>query len=164
MIRRILRTFTSRPGLWQQPTSFPPPATAALRSNEDTYMQLSVNGVVGGIFGDMDVMDHWTRDPLPTPINFEEQYLPDYFAKNGLAFVVVEVKKPETEGDYVESDRRKVPSMMKIMLDKMLEAGVESPVALGFAIASKLPSTHHFDIASLYVIVALLTSFLRATM
>ncbi|KAF8959188.1 hypothetical protein BGZ46_001822 [Entomortierella lignicola] len=103
---------------------------------QDTYMQAFVNGVIDGVFGDMNVADHWTRDPLPTPIGFEEIYLPDYFAKkDGFAFAVVEVKKPVADGTCLQADQRKVPSMMKIMLDMMYTAGVKDPVTLGFVIA-----------------------------
>ncbi|KAI1315453.1 hypothetical protein EDD11_000786 [Mortierella claussenii] len=43
------------------------------------------------------VSDPLTRDPLPTPQGFEEVYYPDCFAeKASLPFVIVEMKKPET--------------------------------------------------------------------
>ncbi|KAF9197308.1 hypothetical protein BGZ49_002312, partial [Haplosporangium sp. Z 27] len=94
-----------------------------------------------------EVSDLLTRDPLPTPIGFEEIYLPDYFAeKDGFAFAVVEVKKPVADGTCLQADQRKVPSMMKIMLDMMYTAGVKDPVTLGFVIAKSRCDIHTMSV------------------
>ncbi|KAF9106495.1 hypothetical protein BGX27_009126 [Mortierella sp. AM989] len=136
LIGEILRSYTSRPNLWKdnpEPSAISPP----LPSNEDTYIQDAVRHIIIGVFGDLDCNDHWTRDPLPTPIGFEEQYYPDYCAdKFGLAFAALEVKKPEEDDlQLLERDRHKLPCMLKLMLDRLLEAGVKDPVVIGFLVA-----------------------------
>ncbi|KAF9091971.1 hypothetical protein BGX27_001924 [Mortierella sp. AM989] len=84
-----------------------------------------------------DVSDLLTRDLLPTPIGYEERYFPDFYAeKFGLPFFVVEVKKPEVEdAEVLSGDKRKLPCMMKLMLNQLLEAGVNDPVVVGLLVA-----------------------------
>jgi len=70
-----------------------------------------------------------SRDALPTPRGFEEVYQADYFAEcEGFPICVVEIKKPDAKDDLLEGDARKLPSMLKLSLDRLLDAGVESPV------------------------------------
>ncbi|KAI8596760.1 hypothetical protein EDD21DRAFT_387274 [Dissophora ornata] len=125
-IEEVLRAYTTRPSLWQDP-SLQSSEELALPRNEDTHTDAVVRSIVIGVFGDFDVVDHWGRDPIPTPQGFEEKYIPAYYAeKAGLPFIVVEVKKLQVEPDMPECDRdrRKLPCMMKIMLDRLLAAGV----------------------------------------
>ncbi|KAF9108120.1 hypothetical protein BGX27_008458, partial [Mortierella sp. AM989] len=131
MIGEVLRSYTTRSSLWGDSTS-------SLPRNEDSYIMDEVRHIIIGVFGDLEARDHWMRDPLPTPQGFDEVYLPDYFAeKDGFPFIVVEVKKPEIESDDIlEGDRRKLPSMMKLALNRMLEAGVESPVVIGLLVSA----------------------------
>ncbi|KAF9573659.1 hypothetical protein BGW38_008401, partial [Lunasporangiospora selenospora] len=76
-----------------------------------------------------------SRDLLPTPHGFEELYFPDYFAEfDGLPLFVVEIKKPGAVDDDLEGDRRKVPCMMKLVLDTLLTVGVSAPSVLGLRI------------------------------
>jgi hypothetical protein len=78
------------------------------------------------------------RDPLPTPHGFEELYFPDYFAEfDGLPLFVVEIKKPGAVNDNLEGDKRKVPCMMKLVLDTLLNVGVSAPSVLGLQIRGK---------------------------
>ncbi|KAG0351579.1 hypothetical protein BC939DRAFT_508362 [Gamsiella multidivaricata] len=130
----LLRAYTIRPGLWQDPSArfidLP-----LLPKNEDTYMEVVVKNIIIGVFGDLDIVDHWSRDPLPTPRGFEEAYYPDYYAeKANLPFIVVEVKKPEANASSLKSDKHKLPCMMKIMLDQLLAGGVQDPVVIGYLI------------------------------
>ncbi|KAI1297564.1 hypothetical protein EDD11_007037, partial [Mortierella claussenii] len=91
----ILHHYTERPSLWRQSTSYPTPSSL-LAQNEDTYTQGVVRNIILGIVGDLEVVDHWSRDPLPTPRGFEELYFPDYFADfDSLPLFVVEIKKPD---------------------------------------------------------------------
>ncbi|KAF9426782.1 hypothetical protein BGZ76_002597 [Entomortierella beljakovae] len=131
LIEEILRSFTSRSNLWKSCSE------ANLQSNEDTYIQHAIKHIIIGILGDLDVNDHWTRDKLPTPRGYEEQYFTDYFAEvSGLPFFVVEVKKPEVEDeDVLSEDKRKLPSMMKLMLDQLLKAGVIDATVVSFLFA-----------------------------
>ncbi|KAG0247918.1 hypothetical protein BG011_000729 [Mortierella polycephala] len=134
LIGDLLRAYTTRPGLWQDPSVciFDPPL---LPKNEDTYMEVVVKSVIIGVVGELDVVDHWSRDPLPTSQGFEEAYYPDYYAeKANLPFMVVEVKKPEANANSLENDKRKLPCMMKIMLDQLLADGVQDPVVIGFLV------------------------------
>ncbi|KAG0376254.1 hypothetical protein BGX24_008024 [Mortierella sp. AD032] len=55
------------PGLWKQVSSHPTP-WQFLGQNEDTYTQSVVRNIILGIVGDLDVVDHWSRDPLPLPM------------------------------------------------------------------------------------------------
>ncbi|KAF9319457.1 hypothetical protein BG006_002988, partial [Podila minutissima] len=90
LIGDLLRAYTTRPGLWQDPSVqiFDPPL---LPKNEDTYMEVVVKSLIIGVVGELDVVDHWSRDPLPTSQGFEEAYYPDYYAeKANLPFMVVE--------------------------------------------------------------------------
>lgn len=48
--------------------------------------------------------------------------------------MVVEVKKPEAITNSLENDKRKLPCMMKIMLDQLLASGVQDPVVIGFLV------------------------------
>ncbi|KAF9354319.1 hypothetical protein BGX26_007848 [Mortierella sp. AD094] len=139
LIGDLLRAYTTRPGLWQDPSALLSDSPLLLR-NEDTYMEVIVKSTILGVFGELDVVDHWTRDPLPTPQGFEEAYYPDYYAEKAkLPFMVVEVKKPEAKGASLGSDKRKLPCMMKIMLDQLLVDGVQDPVVIGFLINGRFP-------------------------
>ncbi|KAF9426819.1 hypothetical protein BGZ76_002586 [Entomortierella beljakovae] len=133
IIGEVLRSYTTRPALWHNTKSTSLPY---IPQNEDTYIEDVVRNIIVGVFGDLDVKDHWTKDPLPTPQGFEEVYLPDYFAeKDGFPFILAEVKKPEIITDEdLAGDKRKLPSMMKLALDRMLEAGVESPTVIGLLV------------------------------
>ncbi|KAF9090939.1 hypothetical protein BGX27_002115, partial [Mortierella sp. AM989] len=83
-----------RPYLWLQTTSSSTPSSI-LAQNKDTYTQGVVRNIILGLVGDLEVVDHWSRDPLPTPNGFEELYFPDYFAEfEGLPLFLVEIKKP----------------------------------------------------------------------
>ncbi|KAF9180559.1 hypothetical protein BGZ49_004985, partial [Haplosporangium sp. Z 27] len=129
IIGEILKAYTTRPGLWQGDSHHS-------LENEDTYTESVVKNIIFGVFGDLDAADHWSRDPLPTPRGFEEKYLPDYFSeKDGLPFLVAEVKKPGLDGDILEGDQRKLPGMMKIMLDALLIAGVQEPTVTGLLVS-----------------------------
>ncbi|KAG0266048.1 hypothetical protein BG011_003486 [Mortierella polycephala] len=132
----MLQVFTYRPHLWQDP-SFEVPTPLSLAKNEDTYLECNVKAIIFSVLGNLDITDHWTRDPLPTPQGFEEMYIPDYYGeKSGLPFMVVEVKRPEIRDDRLESDKRKLPSMMKIMLDRLLSNGVKDPVVIGILVSA----------------------------
>ncbi|KAF9416475.1 hypothetical protein BGZ76_004660 [Entomortierella beljakovae] len=134
LVISILSHYTERPGLWKQISSHPSIAPPLIQ-NEDSYTQSVVKNIIFGIIGDLDVIDHWSRDPLPTPNGFEETYLPDYFAEfNNLPLLVVEIKKPDAKDDNVNGDNRKLPCMMKIVLDAQLNAGVVAPSVLGLLI------------------------------
>ncbi|KAF9422050.1 hypothetical protein BGZ76_003828 [Entomortierella beljakovae] len=129
MMGEVLKAYTTRPGLWQDESHHS-------LENEDTYTESVVKNIIIGVFGDLDAADHWSRDPLPTPRGFEEKYLPDYFSeKDGLPFLIAEVKKPGLEGNILEGDQRKLPGMMKIMIDSLLEAGVQEPVITGLYVS-----------------------------
>ncbi|KAF9167217.1 hypothetical protein DFQ26_005330 [Actinomortierella ambigua] len=122
------------PGLWNQASSYPAPSRLLVQ-NEDTYTQSVVKSIVFGIVGDLDVIDHWSRDPLPTPQGFEELYFPDYFAEfDSLPLFVVEVKKDRARDDDLEGDQRKLPCMMKLILDSLRKAGVSKPSVIGLLI------------------------------
>ncbi|KAF9111268.1 hypothetical protein BGX27_005160 [Mortierella sp. AM989] len=85
--------------------------------------------------------DHWGRDPLPTPNGFEEEYNPDFFAEyDGFLIFLVEIKKPGASDSELEGDRRKLPCMQKLMLDRMLTAGVADPTVVGFLVKG-----HNFE-------------------
>ncbi|KAF9439287.1 hypothetical protein BGZ76_006016 [Entomortierella beljakovae] len=138
MISDILEAYTSRPSLWHDT----PPERSdqqSLTRNEDTYIADIVRNIVCGVFSDLDIIDHWGRDPLPKPTGFEETYYPDYFGESaGFPFIVVEVKKPGVSQDVLEGDKRKLPSMMKLMLDRLHSAYIQNPVVLGFLIGGRL--------------------------
>ncbi|KAG0373685.1 hypothetical protein BGX24_011389 [Mortierella sp. AD032] len=134
IVTAVLRSYTERPGLWKQASSHPA-SLPSLPQNEDTYTQSVVKNIIFGIVGDLDVVDHWSRDPLPTPHGFEELYFPDYFAEfDNLPLFVVEIKKPGAMDDDLEGDQRKLPCMMKLVLDTLLEAGVLAPSVVGLLI------------------------------
>ncbi|KAF8928370.1 hypothetical protein BGZ58_009693 [Dissophora ornata] len=106
-----------------------------LTTNEDTYIQLAIRAIIVGVFGDMEFIPHWTRDPLPTPSGFEEVYQPDFFAeRDGFPFIVVEVKKPDADPTILDQDARKVPHMMKIALDRMILSGIKDPIVVGLLV------------------------------
>lgn len=72
---------------------------------------------------------------MPTPTGFEEVYNPDYFGEyDGFPVMMVEIKKPGATDDDTEGDQRRLPCMQKLMLDRMLSAGVEDPKVIGFLI------------------------------
>ncbi|KAF9098110.1 hypothetical protein BGX27_000869 [Mortierella sp. AM989] len=141
LVGDILRNYTERSSLWQQSSSYPN-FPLSLAQNEDTYTQAVVKNIIFSLIGDLEVLDHWGRDPLPTPNGFEEAYNPDYFAEyDGFPFLLVEVKKPGANDDDLEGDQRKLPCMQKLMIDHMLNAGVNAPAVVGFLIrgAFELP-------------------------
>ncbi|KAG0257272.1 hypothetical protein BGZ95_005292 [Linnemannia exigua] len=134
IVTAVLLSYTERPGLWKQVSSHPA-SLSSLSQNEDTYTQSIVKNIIFGIVGDLDVVDHWSRDPLPTPHGFEELYFPDYFAEfDNLPLFVVEIKKPGAMDDDLEGDQRKLPCMMKLILDTILDAGVLAPSVIGLLI------------------------------
>lgn len=62
-------------------------------------------------------------------------YNPDYFGEyDGFPVLIVEIKKPGATDDDIEGDHRKLPCMQKMMLDRMLAAGVKDPKVVGFLI------------------------------
>ncbi|KAF9211241.1 hypothetical protein BGZ59_008362 [Podila verticillata] len=153
VVTSILLPFTERPGLWKQVSSHPAPSQF-LAQNEDTYTQNVVRNVIFGIVGDLDVVDHWSRDPLPTPHGFEELYFPDYFAElDNLPLFVVEIKKPNVKDDDLEGDQRKLPCMMKLILNRILEAGVLVPSVIGLLIKGSRceVSSISLDVEALYM-------------
>jgi hypothetical protein len=82
---------------------------------------------------------HRNRDQLPTPHGFEESYFPDYFAeREKLPLFVVEVKQAGANDDDLEGDARKLPCMMKIVLDSLLGAGVSVSSVIGLLIRGKM--------------------------
>ncbi|KAF9083968.1 hypothetical protein BGX27_003955, partial [Mortierella sp. AM989] len=82
-----------------------------------------------------EVSNLLNRDPIPTPNGFEEVYNPDYFGEyDGLPVLLVEIKKPGAMDDDLEGDQRRLPCMQKLMLDRLLAAGVEDPKVVGFLI------------------------------
>ncbi|KAF9177035.1 hypothetical protein BGZ51_009279 [Haplosporangium sp. Z 767] len=134
IVTAVLLPYTERPGLWKQVSSHPA-SLPSLAQNEDTYTQSVVKSIIFGIIGDLDVVDHWSRDPLPTLRGFEELYFPDYFAEfDNLPLFVVEIKKPGAMDDDLEGDQRKLPCMMKLVLDTILNAGVLAPSVIGLLI------------------------------
>ncbi|KAK3842539.1 MAG: hypothetical protein J3R72DRAFT_127754 [Linnemannia gamsii] len=138
IVTSILLLYTERPGLWKQVSSHPTPSQF-LGQNEDTYTQSVVRNIILSIVGDLDVVDHWSRDPLPTPHGFEELYFPDYFAEvDNLPLFVVEIKKPGVKDNDLEGDQRKLPCMMKLILDTILDAGVLVPSVIGLLIRGKV--------------------------
>ncbi|KAG0292909.1 hypothetical protein BGZ97_005476 [Linnemannia gamsii] len=132
---RLLSIYTSRPALWQTPDSFPS-ASQLLGLNEDSYTETAVKGIIYSVMGDLEVVDHWSRDPFPTPRLFDEEYYPDYFAElDGFPLMVAEVKKPGVVSqEAMRDDQRKVPSLLKLAIGRMLEAGVVDPTAVGIIV------------------------------
>ena len=55
----LLRHYTERSNLWQQCTSYPMPSLSLLAQNEDTYTQAIAKGIIFGVVGDLDLLDHW---------------------------------------------------------------------------------------------------------
>ncbi|KAF9545057.1 hypothetical protein EC957_011298 [Mortierella hygrophila] len=132
---RLLSIYTSRPALWQTQDSFPS-AVRVLGLNEDSYTESAVKGIIYTVMGDLEVVDHWSRDPFPTPHLFDEEYYPDYFAElDGFPIMVAEVKKPGVVPQEArKDDQRRVPSLLKLAIDRMLEAGVVEPSAVGILV------------------------------
>ncbi|KAF9432257.1 hypothetical protein BGZ76_011059 [Entomortierella beljakovae] len=111
---------------------------STLRQNEDTYIHHAIRAVLIGTFGGMEIIPHWTRDPLPTPNGYEEVYNPDFFGeRDGFPFIIAEVKKPDTYDSTLDQDARKVPHMMKIALDRMWLAGIEHATVVGLLIQDR---------------------------
>ncbi|KAI8347015.1 hypothetical protein B0O80DRAFT_502988 [Mortierella sp. GBAus27b] len=91
----VLRGFTERANPWLQSNSYPTPPLSTLPQNKDTYTYATMENIVHGTLHDLEVSDHWGRDPLPVPVGWEERYEPDYYgAYLGFPFVLVEIKKP----------------------------------------------------------------------
>ncbi|KAF9090488.1 hypothetical protein BGX27_002235, partial [Mortierella sp. AM989] len=135
LVGDILRNYTENASLWQQSSSYPGARSLPLKQNEDTYTQDVVRNIIVSLISDMEMLDHWGRDPLPTPNGFEEEYNPDFFAEyDGFPIFLVEIKKPGAGDSDLEGDRRKLPCMQKLMLDRMLTAGVVDPTVVGFLI------------------------------
>ncbi|KAG0360732.1 hypothetical protein BGZ54_009408 [Gamsiella multidivaricata] len=150
----ILRYYTERPSLWQQSTSYPIPPRS-LAQNEDTYTQAIMKNIIFGVVGDLDVLDHWSQDPLPTPAGFEEAYYPDYFAEyDGFPLLIVDIKKSGANDDDLEEDQRILPCMQKLMIDRMLDAGVMAPIVVGFLIRCPLQLAHEVVLRTLTAIKA----------
>ncbi|KAF9536428.1 hypothetical protein EC957_010992, partial [Mortierella hygrophila] len=121
----LVLAYSSTSDFWQD----------AVLGNEDTYIQRSVNGLITATFGALNLEQHWSRDLLPTPRNYEEQLFPDYFGSfKKLPIVVAEIKSPTAAYDMVELDNRRVPCMMKLSLDQLLAANVKNPVVVGLLI------------------------------
>ncbi|KAF9110289.1 hypothetical protein BGX27_006568 [Mortierella sp. AM989] len=134
IVTAVPLSYTERPDLWKQVSSHPA-SLPSLPQNEDAYIQSVVKSIIFGIVGDLDVVDHWSRDPLPTPYGFEELYFPDYFAEfDNLPLFVVEIKKPGAMDDDLEGDQRKLSCMMKLVLDTILDAGVLASSVIGLLI------------------------------
>ncbi|KAG0215034.1 hypothetical protein BGX31_000937, partial [Mortierella sp. GBA43] len=126
-VKTLLSSYLESTALWKTPTSHP--RYQPLPLNEDSFTQGSVRRIIVALLQDLDIVDHWSRDPLPTPRGFEEVYQPDYFAEcEGFPICVVEIKKPDAKDDPLEGDARKLPNMMKLCHDRLLGAGVESPI------------------------------------
>ncbi|KAF9364867.1 hypothetical protein BGX34_000093 [Mortierella sp. NVP85] len=76
-----------------------------------------------------------SRDSLPVPVGWEERYEPDYYGEYlGFPFVLVEIKKPGADDDELEGDSRKLPCMGKLMVDRMVRAGVPDPKIIAFLV------------------------------
>ncbi|KAG0312720.1 hypothetical protein BGZ99_009305 [Dissophora globulifera] len=90
-------------------------------------MQAIVRNILLGVVGAATHFRH--------PQVFEEIDYPDYFAEyDGYPLLVVEIKKPGAVDDDLEGDERKLPSMQKLILDRMLDAGVRSPTVVGILV------------------------------
>ncbi|KAG9326480.1 hypothetical protein KVV02_001659, partial [Mortierella alpina] len=123
----ILTSYTATNALWQSPTQ--------LVRNEDTYIKQSVMPMVDAVFGSLDLLQHWQRDPLPVPNGYEEVLQPDFFAEvDDLCFVIMEVKKPTITKEEAEADTRKLPCMMKIALDTLIHGNVKGATVVGFLV------------------------------
>ncbi|KAI1292367.1 hypothetical protein EDD11_008794, partial [Mortierella claussenii] len=137
LVATILLHYTSQAYLWKQGTSFPV-SSSSLGLNEDTYTHCAVRSIIRGILRGLEVVDHWGRDSLPTPQGFEELYLPDFFADfDNLPLFVVEIKKPgakDLKDVNLEGDQRKLPCMMKLVLNTVLQAGVLVPAVMGLLV------------------------------
>ncbi|KAF8948743.1 hypothetical protein BGZ47_002716 [Haplosporangium gracile] len=111
-------------------------AKHSVQESKRHVTELDDNGnnlVVVALLQDLNVVDH-CRDALPTPRGFEEVYQADYFAEcEGFSVCVVEIMKPDAKDDPLEGDARKLPNMLKLSLDRLLDAGVESP-AIGLLV------------------------------
>ncbi|KAI8597590.1 hypothetical protein EDD21DRAFT_418572 [Dissophora ornata] len=123
----ILTTYTATNALWQGPTQ--------LAQNEDTYIKQSVMPMIDAIFGALSLQQHWQRDRLPVPNGYEEVLQPDFFAEvDRLCFAIMEVKKPNMPREDIEDDARKLPCMMKIALNMLIQANVQDATVVGFLV------------------------------
>ncbi|KAF9426428.1 hypothetical protein BGZ76_002767 [Entomortierella beljakovae] len=130
IIKEILLEMTSTAALFLPLSSLP--------VNEDSYIHHKVRAILVGLFGDFEIAYHWTRDQLPTPTGYEEIYQPDFYGeRNGFPFIIAEVKKPDADPSSLDHDSRKLPQMMKLALNRMCDAGVRSPVVVGFLIQER---------------------------
>ncbi|KAG0279978.1 hypothetical protein BGZ95_011722 [Linnemannia exigua] len=115
--------------------------------NENTYIELSVKPFVTGTFAQLDFQEHWTIDPFPVPAGYEERLCPDFYGeKDGLPFVVLEVKAPDADQEDCDIDVRKVALLMKLSLNRLLEAGVKDPVVIGLLVQDRTCEVFSMDL------------------
>ncbi|KAF9957341.1 hypothetical protein BGZ70_009540, partial [Mortierella alpina] len=79
---------------------------------------------------------------------------PDYFADlDNLPLFVAEIKKAQARDDDLEGDQRKLPCMLKIILDSLLHAGVSAPLVIGLLIRNSRceVSSMSLDNEALYI-------------
>jgi len=66
------------------------------------------------------------------PCGHDEDKRPDFFGeKEGLPVVIAEVKKPNELPSANSRDKRKLPCLMKLALNKLLMENVENPAVIG---------------------------------
>ncbi|KAG0370262.1 hypothetical protein BGX24_002070 [Mortierella sp. AD032] len=119
-----------------------------LAFNENTYIEQSVKPFVTGTFAQLDFQEHWIIDPFPVPTGYEERLFPDFYGeKDGLPFVVLEVKAPDADPDDCDVDVRKVTLLMKLSLNRLLEAGVKDPVVIGLLVQDRRCEIFTMDLA-----------------
>ncbi|KAK3829709.1 MAG: hypothetical protein J3R72DRAFT_456721 [Linnemannia gamsii] len=119
-----------------------------LAFNENTYIEQSVKPFVTGTFAQLDFQEHWIIDPFPVPTGYEERLFPDFYGeKDGLPFVVLEVKPPDADPDDCDVDVRKVTLLMKLSLNRLLEAGVKDPVVIGLLVQDRRCEIFTMDLA-----------------
>ncbi|KAG0230141.1 hypothetical protein BGW42_001128 [Actinomortierella wolfii] len=127
----IVIEYTATNALWQDRT--------LLAQNEDTYIKRSVMPMIDAVFGSLDVIQHWQRDQLPVPSGYEEVLQPDFFAEvDHLCFAIMEVKKPNMTTADIEDQTRKLPCMMKIALNMLIDRNVIDPTVLGFLVSDNI--------------------------
>jgi hypothetical protein len=79
------------------------------------------------------------RDQVPVPNGYEEVLQPDFFAEvDQLCFAIMEVKKPNMPREDIEDDARKLPCMMKIALNMLIQANVQDATVVGFLVNGML--------------------------
>ncbi|KAF9956310.1 hypothetical protein BGZ72_002849 [Mortierella alpina] len=123
----ILTSYTATNALWQNSTQ--------LSQNEDTYIKQAVMPIIDAVFGSLELLQHWQRDPLPVPNGYEEVLQPDFFAEvDQLCFAIMEVKKPKMTKEEIEADTRKLPCMMKIALNTLIQGNVKEAEVIGFLV------------------------------